>query len=46
MPLSKGKSNTTREKNIKAEIKSGKRPDVAEAIAYDIQRKAKKRGKK
>lgn len=46
MPLSKGKSNDTREKNIKTEIKAGRDPKQAEAIAYSIQRKAKKRGKK
>ena len=46
MPLSKGGSDKTREKNIKTEIAAGKDPKVAEAIAYRIQRDAKKRSRK
>ena len=40
MPLSKGTSDKTRSKNIAKEIKAGKPPKQAEAIAYSVQRKA------
>lgn len=41
MPLKKGKSDATRSANIAAEIRSGKPPAQAEAIAYSEQRKAR-----
>lgn len=44
MPLKNGSSNKTRNENVRREIAAGKDPEVAEAIAYSIQRKAK--GKK
>lgn len=48
MPLSYGSSDKTRSKNIGREVAAGKPPAQAAAIAYDIQRRArrKKRGKK
>jgi hypothetical protein len=42
MPLSHGKSDEARSKNIKTEIGAGKSPAQAAAIAYSIQREAKK----
>lgn len=45
MPLIKSASKAAREKNIKTEIKAGKPPKQAVAIAYDVQRKAKSKGK-
>ncbi len=45
MPLKQGKSNKTREVNIKREIAAGKPVKQAAAIAYSVQRKAKKRKK-
>ena len=45
MPLSKGKSEKSFEKNIKTEIKAGKPPKQAVAIAY-AERGEKKRGNK
>jgi hypothetical protein len=46
MPLSKGKSKKSLSKNIATEVKSGKGPKQAVAIAYSVQKKAKtkKRG--
>lgn len=44
MPLVKSPSKKALQKNIAAEIKSGKDPKVAAAIGYSVQRKAK--GKK
>ena len=44
MPLSKGKSKESFEKNIKTEIKAGKPPKQAVAIAYAEKRRGK--GKK
>jgi hypothetical protein len=41
MPLKSGSSNATREANIKAEIRAGKRPAQAVAIGYSEQRRAK-----
>lgn len=41
MPLSKGKSDASREKNIKTEIAAGKPPAQAAAIAYSQQRSAR-----
>ena len=47
MPLSKGTSKKTFEKNIAAEIKSGKSREQAVAIAYSVKKEAeKKKGKK
>jgi len=43
MPLSKGKSKKSLQKNISTEIKTGKDPKQAVAIAYSVQRKAKKK---
>lgn len=45
MPLMKSSSKEAREKNIKTEIKAGKPPKQAVAIAYSVQRKAKSKGK-
>jgi hypothetical protein len=45
MPLIKGYSNKSIQKNIAKEIASGKKPSQAVAIAYSVARKAKK-GKK
>jgi len=38
MPLKSGKSKKVFEKNIKTEIKAGKKPDQAAAIAYSMKR--------
>jgi hypothetical protein len=46
MPLTKGKSDKTRSKNIATEIKAGKPKDQSVAIAYSVQRDAKKGKKK
>lgn len=40
--LKKSASKEALSQNIATEIKAGKRPDVAAAIAYYIQRKAKR----
>ena len=40
MPLSKGTSDKTRQKNIKREIEAGKPPRQAVAIGYATQRAA------
>lgn len=47
MPLTKGTSDKTRQKNIKKEIEAGKKPSQAVAIGYAVQREAiaKKGGK-
>lgn len=45
MPLSKGKSEKSVEKNIKTEVAAGKPEKQAVAIALNTQREAKK-GKK
>ena len=47
MPLTKGTSDKTRQKNIKKEIEAGKPPKQAAAIGYAVQREAiaKKGGK-
>ena len=42
MPLKKGTSNATRQKNIATEIKAGKKPSQAVAIAYAEKREAAK----
>ena len=50
MPLVKSASKAAFRKNIAAEVRSGKKPDQAVAIAYSVQRKAAakpaKKGKK
>ena len=46
MPLKKSKSNKARSANIATEIRAGKNPKQAAAIAYAVQRKAKKGKKK
>lgn len=45
MPLVKSTSKKAFEKNVKTEIKAGKKPKQAVAIAYSEKREAKK-GKK
>jgi hypothetical protein len=45
MPLKKSGSDKARSENIATEIKAGKPKDQACAIAYDIQRKYKKKKK-
>lgn len=46
MPLIKSTSNAARSKNIAREISAGTPPVQAEAIAYSVQRQAKKKRKK
>jgi hypothetical protein len=46
MPLKTGKSDATREKNIKEMIRSGKDPKQAEAAAYRQQRQSAARDRK
>jgi len=41
MPLKKSASDKSRSANIATEIRAGKKPAQAEAIAYSVQRKAK-----
>lgn len=43
MPLSRGKSKKTFEKNIKTEVKAGKPVKQAVAIAYSEKRRSKKK---
>ena len=45
MPLAKGKSKAVVSKNIATEIRAGKRPDVAAAIAYRVAGKSRKKSK-
>lgn len=45
MPLVKSASRTALRKNIAAERRAGKPPAQAAAIAYSVQRAAKKKGK-
>jgi hypothetical protein len=42
MPLTKSPSKKAFEKNVKAEIKAGKPPKQAVAIAYSVKREAAK----
>ena len=42
MPLKKGSSKSTIQQNIKTEIKAGKKPSQAVAIAYNVAKKGKK----
>jgi len=46
MPLVKSPTKEALRKNVKAEIKAGKPPKQAAAIAYSTQRQAAKKGKK
>jgi len=46
MPLQKGSSSKTIQKNIKTEIAAGKPPKQAAAIAYNVAGKAKSSPKK
>ena len=46
MPLKRDESNESRSANIAQLIKDGYKPKQAEAIAYSVQRKAKKKGSK
>ena len=46
MPLKKGKSKAAFKENIRTEIKAGKKPKQAVAIAFSVKRKSKKRSKK
>jgi hypothetical protein len=46
MPLVKSKSKRAIGKNIATEIKAGRPPKQAAAIAYNVQRAAKKKAKK
>jgi hypothetical protein len=45
MPLIKSASSKARSENIGREIQAGKPPAQAAAIAFDIQRRARKRRK-
>ena len=42
MPLKKGSSKKVLQQNIKTEIRAGKKPAQAEAIAYSEARRSKK----
>ena len=46
MPLKKGSSKKTISSNIAAEIRSGRKPSQAAAIAYSVAGKSKKSKKK
>lgn len=43
MPLIKSSSKRARSENIRREIKAGKPPAQAAAIAYSVQRKARRK---
>ena len=45
MPLSHGKSKASFEKNVKTEIKAGKKPSQAVAIAYSAKKESSKHPK-
>lgn len=42
MPLVKSASNKARQANVKTELAAGKKPRQAVAIAYAVQRRAKR----
>jgi len=46
MPLKKGTSKKAFQENIKTEIRAGKPPKQAVAIAYSEKRESKKKGNK
>jgi len=46
MPLKKGKSKKTIQQNIATEIRHGKDPKQAAAIAYSVARKSGKKSQK
>ena len=45
MPLKKGKSKKTIQENTRREIKAGKKPSQAAAIAYSVAGKSRKKKK-
>ena len=45
MPLVKSATKNAFRKNVAAEVKSGKKPAQAAAIAYSVKRAAPKKGK-
>lgn len=45
MPLKKSSNKKAFKENVRTEIKSGKNQNQAVAIAYSVQREAKKKGK-
>ena len=45
MPLIKSASKKAFEHNVRAEINAGKKPSQATAIAYSVQREARRKGK-
>jgi hypothetical protein len=45
MPLKKSPSKPAFKENVKAEIKAGKKPAQAVAIAYSVKREAEKKKK-
>lgn len=45
MPLKKSSSKKAFAQNVRAEMKAGKPPKQAVAIAYSVQREAKKKNK-
>mgnify|MGYP006279854353 CR=1 FL=1 len=46
MPLKQSKTKEALKENIKTEIKAGKPPKQAVAIAYSVKREAEKKAKK
>ena len=46
MPLIKSASKEAFHKNVQAEIKAGKKPSQAAAIAYSVQKEARRKGGK
>lgn len=46
MPLIQGSSRQSISKNIAKEVKAGKDPKQAAAIAYSVAREARKKGKR